>query len=88
MIGLLTEAVNTVDDLDDAIERISKDVLACAPGAVADCKTLVEAVWAAALDDSIIEDTARRIAARRVSAEGREGITACLDKRKPVWATQ
>jgi methylglutaconyl-CoA hydratase len=88
MIGLLTEAVNTAADLEAVIERISKDVLACAPGAVADCKTLIEAVWAAALDDSVIEDTARRIAARRVSDEGREGILAFLEKRKPNWTPE
>jgi methylglutaconyl-CoA hydratase len=31
-------------------------------------------------------ETARRIARARVSDEGREGIAAFLDKRKPNWA--
>jgi methylglutaconyl-CoA hydratase len=30
--------------------------------------------------------TARRIAERRGSAEGREGLAAFFDKRKPGWA--
>jgi methylglutaconyl-CoA hydratase len=34
----------------------------------------------------MIDDTARRIAAIRVSEEGREGIAAFLGKRKPAWA--
>jgi methylglutaconyl-CoA hydratase len=31
------------------------------------------------------EETGRRIALRRASAEGREGIGAFLDKRPPAW---
>jgi hypothetical protein len=33
----------------------------------------------------MISDTASRIAAARASAEGREGVAAFLEKRKPVW---
>jgi methylglutaconyl-CoA hydratase len=33
-----------------------------------------------------MEETAKRIAARRVSEEGREGVLAFLEKRKPGWA--
>jgi methylglutaconyl-CoA hydratase len=33
----------------------------------------------------MIEDTAQRIAEIRVSSEGREGIAAFLEKRKPGW---
>ncbi|MDP7345365.1 MAG: enoyl-CoA hydratase/isomerase family protein, partial [Alphaproteobacteria bacterium] len=36
-------------------------------------------------DDAMIEDTALRIATRRASAEGIEGLSAFLDKRKPEW---
>jgi methylglutaconyl-CoA hydratase len=32
-------------------------------------------------------DTARRIAERRASAEGREGVAAFFARRKPEWAT-
>ena len=33
----------------------------------------------------MIDDTAKRIAAIRVSKEGREGIASFLSKRKPAW---
>ena len=32
-----------------------------------------------------IEDTARRIATLRATTEAREGLSAFLDKRRPVW---
>ena len=85
LMGLLTDVAMDLNALDALIERISVDVLASAPGAVAACKQLVEDVWAARIDETVIEDTARRIAARRISEEGREGIAAFLDKRKAVW---
>jgi len=33
----------------------------------------------------VIQDTAERIAKVRASPEGREGVTAFLEKRKPSW---
>ena len=38
------------------------------------------------VDDDLIEDTAHRIAEVRASDEGRDGIAAFLEKRKPGWA--
>ena len=35
----------------------------------------------------VIEDTAQRITRLRASREGREGMTAFLEKRKPNWIT-
>ncbi len=40
------------------------------------------------VDEGMSEDTARRIAERRHSAEAREGISAFLAKRKPDWVRQ
>jgi methylglutaconyl-CoA hydratase len=37
------------------------------------------------VSDEMIDDTAARIAEIRVSPEGREGIAAFLEKRKPSW---
>jgi methylglutaconyl-CoA hydratase len=37
------------------------------------------------LDDDLIADTAERIAEIRASDEGREGLSAYLEKRKPSW---
>jgi methylglutaconyl-CoA hydratase len=56
-----------------------------APGAVADAKQLVRDVAFSTIDQALMHDTAKRIAARRQSAEGREGLNAFLEKRKPHW---
>jgi methylglutaconyl-CoA hydratase len=42
-------------------------------------------VWGLPINHSLIEDTAKRLAHRRVSAEGKEGIKALLARRKPSW---
>lgn len=56
-----------------------------APGAVADAKQLVRDFAFSAMDHALMRDTAKRIAMRRESEEGREGLSAFLEKRKPVW---
>jgi methylglutaconyl-CoA hydratase len=55
---------------------------------MAAAKTLARAVSRGPLDAAMVEDTARRIAAVRASAEGREGLTAFLDKRRPAWCKE
>ena len=67
-------------------EVFAADVMACAPGAVADAKRLVDAVAGREIDHGLMEDTARRIARARIGGEGREGVEAFLNRRKPGWA--
>ncbi|MGB8930144.1 MAG: enoyl-CoA hydratase/isomerase family protein, partial [Anaeromyxobacteraceae bacterium] len=55
------------------------------PRAVAAAKALVAQVARAPLSDALVEDTAARIATIRASEEGREGLTAFLEKRPPAW---
>jgi methylglutaconyl-CoA hydratase len=62
--------------------------MACAPGAIAASKALVDAVAWRQIDPALMEDTARRIAQARVSEEGREGVAAFLARRRPSWAGQ
>jgi methylglutaconyl-CoA hydratase len=69
------------------MEHLSDLALAAAPGAVADAKALVRFVAGHKIDESLAKETARRIAQRRVSAEGKEGLAAFLEKRKPEWST-
>jgi methylglutaconyl-CoA hydratase len=77
-----------VDDepgLRPIMEHLSDLALAAAPGAVSDAKALVRHVAGHKIDDSLSRETARRIAARRASKEGKEGLAAFLEKRKPEW---
>ena len=51
-----------------------------------DAKVLVEDVFGKEIDHKLRTHTARGIARRRSSEEGREGLTAFLERRKPDWA--
>jgi methylglutaconyl-CoA hydratase len=48
-------------------------------------KDLIFAVGGRPIDAALIDDTAGRIARQRAGAEGREGVAAFLDKRRPSW---
>ena len=82
-IGLVHEVVPP-DQLDAARDRILAAIFQGAPGAQADSKDLVFTVDRP-LTDEIMSETGRRIALRRASVEGREGIGAFLAKREPAW---
>lgn len=84
-IGLVQYTVEDEAALRPMMEHLSELAMAAAPGAVADAKALVQHVAGHKIDDTLAKETARRIAARRASAEGREGLAAFLEKRKPEW---
>jgi methylglutaconyl-CoA hydratase len=83
-IGLLHEVVEPAD-LDGAVDRQLALLLKAAPRASADAKRLVREVAAATDRDRLDHDNAALIAALRASAEGQEGLSAFLDKRKASW---
>ena len=68
------------------VDALCARIAANGPSAVAAAKELVRDVARAPIDDALVAETARRIAAIRVAPEGREGIASFLEKRKPGWA--
>jgi methylglutaconyl-CoA hydratase len=54
------------------------------PGALAAAKRIVEMVDRP-INEAVIEATAQEIATIRIGQEGRKGIAAFLEKRKPDW---
>ena len=74
-IGLVHEVAG---DLDAAVERVVAELLTAGPDAARAAKQLARAPLAA-------DETAKRIAAHRTSAEGQEGLHAFLAKRPPRW---
>ena len=86
-LGLVDEVVADAAALDAAQAKLSADIMACAPQAVADARRLVADVWGRPIDHELMSDTAHRIAKARVSDEGKEGVAAFLEKRKPGWST-
>ena len=55
------------------------------PDAVKTCKQLLHDVAGAPITDELIADTVKGIADIRSSEQGREGVQAFLQKRKPDW---
>jgi methylglutaconyl-CoA hydratase len=74
-IGLVGELA---DDLDDAVDRVVSELLSAGPAAARAAKRLV-------LERPDGPDTVRRIAERRTSEEGQEGLRAFLERRPPAW---
>jgi methylglutaconyl-CoA hydratase len=87
-IGLLHEMVADDESLDEALGEIIDALLKNGPRAIAECKQLISAVAWKPLTDEVVEDTAQRITRLRASEEGREGMSAFLEKRKPNWIAQ
>ena len=85
-LGLVHQVLDDRQALAAARERIVGALAAAAPLALAEAKALIAALAGRPVDSSMIESTTRRIAARRASAEAREGLSAFLEKRPPSWA--
>ena len=85
-VGLVDAVLPDAEAIDGFVAQLTTTQKACAPGAVGDSKRLVHHVAGHRLDGGLMEDTAKRIARARVSAEGQEGVRAFLDKRKAKWA--
>ena len=50
-----------------------------------EAKVLVRDMVNLPVSRELMADSARRIAAIRASAEGKEGVASFLEKRKPSW---
>ena len=79
-LGLVHD-VTSENGLEDALGEVVRSLLASGPEAVAACKRLVREAAAWTLDD-----LPERIALARTGAEGREGVTAFLERRSPSWS--
>lgn len=73
------------DDSDEQIAAWLDALHQGAPGGIADAKRLIADLAARPVTDALRAETAARIAARRASDEGREGLAAFIERRKPSW---
>ena len=71
--------------LDAKIDALLKALTSASPNAVRACKKLVINVAEREINASLIHSTVQGIAEIRASAEGKEGVQAFLNKRKPGW---
>ncbi|MGZ5801153.1 MAG: enoyl-CoA hydratase/isomerase family protein [Burkholderiaceae bacterium] len=81
----MANAQATPDPLGAAVDAIVSSLLLASPNAVKEAKRLVRDVAGMPLTDDLIAGTVERIAEIRASDEGREGVKAFLEKRKPNW---
>ena len=77
-IGLIHEIA---EDLDGAVDRLLDELRSAGPEAARHAKKLV-------LERPDGLATERRIAQRRTSEEGQEGLRAFIEKRDPSWASK
>jgi methylglutaconyl-CoA hydratase len=83
-LGFVHEVV-TADALDAKVDEITQALVKNSPNAVKVCKNLLHDVAYAEISQPLISKTVEGIADIRSSAEGREGVSAFLGKRKPSW---
>ncbi len=83
-IGLVHDLA-PLDEMDARIDELLGALLVAGPHAQREAKALVRALAGRPIDAAVIDDTARRIARVRASAEGKEGVAAFLDKRPASW---
>lgn len=87
-LGLLHELMQTDDEMDAKIHSLCESLLNAGPHAITEAKSLIAAVAKRPIDDSLVADTAKRIARVRVSTEGQEGLSAFLQKRAASWVNK
>lgn len=85
-LGLVSEVVDSVGELDKCVDRWCDLIKGNGPEALAACKRVLSDVYGVAWEP-IQRLTVGRIAERRVSAEGQEGLKAFLEKRTPKWVS-
>jgi len=83
-LGLVHELA-PAETLDERVDALVATITANGPAAVRACKQLVKDVAHAPLTPALRDDTARRIADIRASAEGRAGVQSFLNKTPVPW---
>jgi methylglutaconyl-CoA hydratase len=86
-LGLIHN-ITPPDQLDATINELLGTLMHTSTQAVGEAKKLVRDLAGRPIDDALVAETAERIAAIRASEDGREGVRAFLDKRKPRWLAE
>ena len=86
-IGFVHE-ITPPEELDSTVNEILGHLLQAGPRALDESKKLIQLVGGTKLTPAVRNETVKRIAEARTSAEGKEGIASFLEKRKPKWVTE
>jgi methylglutaconyl-CoA hydratase len=82
-IGLIND-ISTAEDLDKAVNGVVQLLLSNGPKAMQEVKLLVSN-WLDMNEANFRNYTVEKIADLRTSPEGKEGLSAFLEKRDPKW---
>jgi methylglutaconyl-CoA hydratase len=85
--GLITKALPEYE-IPNTVAAYLKEILSASPQAVSACKNLINYVSNQADPEKISDHTIEAITQARLSADGREGISAFFEKRKAQWMSQ
>jgi methylglutaconyl-CoA hydratase len=83
----LASKVSPANELDAAVDEMMRHLLQGSPDAQRRIKALLEMVASTSIEEAQ-ERTPAIIADARASGEGREGLRAFVEKRKPAWARE
>jgi methylglutaconyl-CoA hydratase len=86
--GLVHDVCEDVAAMDHRCDELLQQLTLNGPEAMQAAKDLVFAVSHKVIGKDVIDDTAQRIADIRVGAEGQEGLSAFLNKRKANWVPE
>ncbi|WP_196138001.1 enoyl-CoA hydratase/isomerase family protein [Aliikangiella sp. G2MR2-5] len=81
----LIHTIYSLEDFEQKCQSFLSGLIANGPNAVYQAKKLINFVHNQPINEDLIRETAQRIADIRASQEGREGITAFLEKRPANW---
>lgn len=83
-IGFIHSMVSA-EALDAKVAELTQALVSASPEAVTACKQLLQDVAGRDISAGLIAQTVQGIADIRASAQGKEGVQAFLQKRKPSW---
>ena len=86
-IGLVHQVVEP-EDLDDEINSFLEDILHNGPQSLRAAKRLIRNIQFASTLDGRVAIAAEALAEARASKEGKEGLSAFLEKRRPAWVPE
>lgn len=87
-LGLVNESLATINEVENAVTSVLKELTTAAPNAVKACKQLIRQVAFEWNSSNMLENTANAIATIRTTSEAQEGMNAFFNKTKPSWHEQ
>ncbi len=83
-VGLVHE-VFPADNFESDSNKFIRQVLNNGPDAIQAAKSLINFIDSEPYNEELIRETAQKISDIRASKEGKEGVSAFLEKRDPAW---